>query len=73
MKNPTPTAIAPKGPALKALRVAAGLTHEALAEAAGVSPSYLSRAENGLVNPTPEWIQLVALAIGNHMADLAAA
>jgi transcriptional regulator with XRE-family HTH domain len=66
------TATQQTGAAIKALRVAAGMTLEDVAEAAGISPSYLSRAENDLVTPTANWIQLVALAIGNHLASVAA-
>lgn len=56
------------GPALKALRHAAGLTLEEVAEQAGVSLSYLSRAENNKVTPTAGWVQLVTVAIGDHLA-----
>jgi len=44
------------------------MTLDEVAEAAGVSPSYLSRAENDQVAPTAGWIQLVAVAIGDHIA-----
>lgn len=67
------TATQRTGAAIRALRIAAGMTLDEVAEAAGVSPSYLSRAENDLVTPTPNWIQLVALAIGNHLAASAPA
>lgn len=60
------------GPALRALRTAANLTLEEVSEAAGVSPSYLSRAENNQVTPTAGWVQLVAIAIGDHLAKEAA-
>jgi len=52
------------GPALRALRTTAGLTLEEVSDRAGVSPSYLSRAENNQVTPTAGWVQLVAVAIG---------
>lgn len=61
------------GPALKALRLAADMTLEEVAEAAGVSPSYLSRAENDIVTPTAGWVQLVAVAIGDNIAGRSAA
>lgn len=59
------------GGALKALRNAAGMTLEQVSDAAGVSLSYLSRAENDQVTPTAGWVQLVAVAIGNHIKDAA--
>lgn len=59
------------GGALKALRTAAGMTLEQVSDAAGVSLSYLSRAENDQVTPTAGWVQLVAVAIGNHIRDAA--
>ncbi|NYD39951.1 helix-turn-helix domain-containing protein [Nocardioides panaciterrulae] len=59
------------GPALRALRLAADMTLEQVAEAAGVSPSYLSRAENNRVTPTAGWVQLVAVAIGDRLASAA--
>lgn len=43
------------------------MTLEQVSEAAGVSPSYLSRAENDQVTPTAGWVQLVAVAIGEHL------
>lgn len=69
----TETQIAPPGfgGALKALRLAAGMTLEDVSDAAGVSLSYLSRAENNQVTPTAGWVQLVAVAIGNHIKDAA--
>ncbi len=65
------TATQQTGAAIKALRVAAGMTLEDVAEAAGISQSYLSRAENDLVTPSANWIQLVAVAIGNRLAAAA--
>lgn len=55
------------GPSLRALRTAADMTLDEVSEAAGVSLSYLSRAENDLVTPTAGWVQLVAVAIGDHL------
>ena len=59
------------GAALRALRVAAGMTLEDLADTAGVSASYLSRVENDLVAPSSGWIELVAVAIGERMVGAA--
>jgi len=55
------------GNALRALRLRADMSLEQVSEAAGVSQSYLSRAENDLVTPTAGWVQLVAVAIGDHL------
>ena len=57
------------GIALRALRLSAGMTLAEVAEAAGVAPSYLSRAENGLVTPSPSWVHNLAHSIGKRMAD----
>lgn len=62
------TEISPQGEALKALRDAAGMTIQQVADAAGLSPSYVSRAENNQVTPTAGWWQMVAVAIGRHIA-----
>jgi predicted transcriptional regulator len=61
------------GLALKALRTAADLTIEQVADMAGISPSYLSRAERGHITPSATWVQVVAVAIGDHLAQKAAA
>lgn len=63
----TPPSATAFGGALKALRLAAGMTLDEVSDAAGVSLSYLSRAENDQVTPTAGWVQLVAVAIGNHI------
>jgi transcriptional regulator with XRE-family HTH domain len=55
------------GLAIRQLRTASGLTIEALANRAGVAPSYLSRVENGLVAPTSSWVHTVVTAIGEHI------
>lgn len=57
------------GAQIRALRRAAGLTLDQLSDAAGVSKSYLSRVENGLLVPTDGWISMVALAVGDHLAS----
>lgn len=62
------TANPPHGEALRALRQAAGMTLQQVSDTAGVSLSYLSRAETNEVNPTAGWWQLVAIAIGEHLS-----
>ena len=58
----------PLGTALVALRTTAGMTLQEVADVAGISLSYLSRAENGLVTPTAQWVQVVTIAIGGRIA-----
>lgn len=65
MSNP-----APLGPRLRALRERAGLTVEALAEAASVSKGYLSRLENGLKTPSIAVLLRLADALGTGVAEL---
>lgn len=43
------------------------MTLDDVADAAGVSASYLSRAESGEVNPTPKWIAHVMEVIGDRI------
>lgn len=57
------------GEALRAIRNAAGMTLQQVSDKAGVSPSYLSRVETGQVTPTANWVELVAVAMGEHMAQ----
>lgn len=57
----------PHGAALRALRKTAGMTLQQVSDAAGVSVSYLSRAETNDVTPTAGWWQMVAVAIGEHI------
>lgn len=59
------------GAALRAIRLAAGMTLQQVADASGVSLSYLSRVETGQAAATDGWVSLVAIAIGDHMADAA--
>lgn len=54
------------GEALRALRKTAGMTLQQVSDAAGVSVSYLSRAETNDVSPTAGWWQMVAIAIGGY-------
>lgn len=63
------TANPPHGAALRALRQTAGMTLQQVSEAAGVSLSYLSRAETNDVSPTAGWWHLVAVAIGEHLSQ----
>ena len=44
------------------------MTLQEVADEAGVSLSYLSRAENGLATPTSKWVEVVATAIGKRIA-----
>jgi predicted transcriptional regulator len=60
------------GLALKVIRQAAGMTQQQVSDEAGVSVSWLSRVESGQVEPTEAWVGVVAIAIGNHMAEDAA-
>lgn len=55
------------GTAIRSLRSTAGLTIAEASEIAGVAPSYLSRAENGLVAPTPSWVHNYVAAIGDRI------
>lgn len=55
------------GGALRALRAAAGLTLEQVAQEAGVSHTHLSRVETGAKAASPEWIGAVAEAIAHHL------
>lgn len=57
------------GVALRLLREAADMTIRELAAEAGVSGSYLSRAETGQVTPSAKWVHLIASAVGRHTAD----
>jgi transcriptional regulator with XRE-family HTH domain len=55
------------GEEMKRLRLDSGLTHRALAGAAGIDPGYLSQLERGLREPSLTVLQSVAIALG---ADL---
>ncbi|HVC15322.1 MAG TPA: helix-turn-helix transcriptional regulator [Acidimicrobiales bacterium] len=52
------------GNRLRELRVSRGIRQEALARAAGVSPSYLSRIEAGQRDPSPPLLAALAHAVG---------
>lgn len=55
--------------ALRAIRKLAGLSLDDVSSAAGVSVSYLSRAENNIVTPRSQWIETVVVAIGLEIAN----
>jgi transcriptional regulator with XRE-family HTH domain len=58
------------GPTIKALRVSQGLSLNALAAEAGISPSHLSRIERGLTVPSYDVLDRVADAIGSDLREL---
>lgn len=58
----------PIAASLLCLREASGMTLRELAEASGVSMSYLSKAERGIVTPTPAWIVVILEAVGTAIA-----
>lgn len=64
-----PPAAEKHGAALRAARLASGLTVESTAERAGVGASYLSRAENNIVTPTSTWMLNMLLFYANYIAD----
>ena len=49
---------------LRRLRVAEGLTQEALGLAAACEPSYVGRVERGTENPTVDLLEAFALVLG---------
>lgn len=60
------------GTALRAIRQAAGMTLQEVADNAGVSVSYLSRVETGQQSATSAWVAMVAIALGDGLAAAAA-
>ena len=58
------------GHAVRRRRVRAGLSQEALADAAGVHPTYVSLLERGLRDPRLTSIQKVATALGVSAATI---
>lgn len=58
------------GAKLRARRAAAGLTLQEVAEATGVSRSFLSQVERGLVSPSIASLRRIAAALGTPMAAL---
>lgn len=61
------------GQALRRMRVAAQLTIDGLADDAKVSPSQISRVENGHCRPTERWMARVTVSIGAAMTKHASA
>ncbi len=55
---------------LRRLRVAKGLSQEALAVDADVDTSYISRMENGLENPSLATVERLASALGVTFHEL---
>jgi transcriptional regulator with XRE-family HTH domain len=53
-------------------RLSAGLSQEALADAAGLDRTYVSGVERGVRNPTVKVLQGIAIALGVTSADLLA-
>lgn len=58
------------GGVIRARREAAGLSQEALADAAGLHRTYISLLERGQRNPSLEVIHALALGLGTSMATL---
>lgn len=58
------------GGSVKKRRLAAGMTQEALAEAAKLHPTYVSMVERGKRNPTLESAYAIAKALGVKLAEL---
>jgi len=58
------------GAALRAARVAQGLTQENLAARSGLHLTYVNRAENGRVSPSLDAIVLLARAVGLAPSEL---
>jgi transcriptional regulator with XRE-family HTH domain len=54
------------------LRRKRGMTREALAEASGVSPSYLSEVERGFKRPSTDVLAAIARALGMASSELLA-
>lgn len=60
------------GEIVRSLRTLADMTQEDLAEVANTSPAYISRVENGIARPTPQWIGNIAAAVGARIKATAA-
>jgi transcriptional regulator with XRE-family HTH domain len=54
---------------LRKLRVAKGLSQEALAIDAGIDRTYVSRLERNLENPTVAVLERIALAMNSRLTD----
>lgn len=57
---------------IERLRRKRGMTREALAEASGVSPSYLSEVERGFKRPSTDVLAAIARALGMAPSELLA-
>lgn len=73
--NPTPRKRVPSpqqafGARVRALRLAADMTQEDLAEHSGLFRTYMSRIETGQANPTLTMIHALAVALSVHPAVL---
>ena len=67
----TPESTTPEvGQRLAAARLQRGLTQGQLAEAAGLAPSYLSRVENGKVQPTFRKVMHIVDVLGADLSEL---
>jgi transcriptional regulator with XRE-family HTH domain len=58
------------GPRLRLLREQKGMSARQVADAAGLTPAYLSRLENGRVSPTVATLARLVAAMGATMATL---
>lgn len=67
------TALTQFGSALRAARIEAGITQEALAERSGLDRTYVSGAERGTRNPTLVTLVRLCEALGISPAELLAA
>lgn len=61
------------GQAVKKLRSGRRMTQEQVAHAANVHPTWVSRLESGILNPSWGMIERVAGALGVSMSELAKA
>ena len=59
------------GQVIRELREERKLTQEAVAHAAGVHPTWVSRLESGSLNPSWGMISRVAAALGVEVSELA--
>jgi transcriptional regulator with XRE-family HTH domain len=61
------------GEAVRQLRESRELTQEAVAHAAGVHPTWVSRLESGALNPSWGMVARVAAGLGVEVSELASA
>lgn len=55
---------------IRRLRVAKGLTQEALGHAASCEPSYVGRLERGTENPSIDLLEAISKALGDPLTAL---